>query len=54
MELEQFRIKLLSTGYKYTNIIRVSESIDLSAPSGVSGKSYKIKVYGMEIFNRSS
>ena len=54
MDLEQFRIKPLTTEYKYTNNIRVSEKIDLSSPSGGSGKHSKRKVYVMAKFNRSS
>ena len=41
MDLDQCIINPLTTGYKYTNSIRVSESIDLSAPSGGSGKRLK-------------
>ena len=54
MDLDHCLIKTLTNGYKYTNSIRVSDSINLSAPSGGSGKRYKRKVYGMEKFNGSS
>ena len=53
MDLDQCKIKAFTTGYKYTNSIRVSESIDLSAPSGGSDNLSKRKVYGMAKFNGS-
>ena len=52
--LYQCRIKPLTTGYKYTNIIRVSKIIDLCAPSGGSGKHSKSKMHRMAKFNGSS
>ena len=54
MVLYQCIIKPLTNGYTYTNIIRVSESIDLSETSGGSGKRSKRNMYGMDKFNVSS
>ena len=51
MGLYQCRIKPLTTGYKYTNSIRVSDKIDLITPSGGTGKLSKNKVYGIAEFN---
>ena len=44
----------LTTRYKYTNIIRVSERIELIAPSGGSVKRPKRKLYGIDKLNESS
>ena len=47
MVLDQCRINPLTTGYKYANSIRVSDIIDLSAPSYGLGKRYKKKMYAI-------
>ena len=54
MDLDQCIINPLNTGCKYTNNTGVSESIDLSVPSGGSDKRTKRKVYGMARLNGSS
>ena len=54
MNLDQCRMNPLTTWYKYINSIRVSESIDLSAPSGGLGNHSKRKMHEISKFNGSS
>ena len=54
MDLYQCIIKTLTTGYKYTNSIRVTDIIGLSTPAGGSGKISKSKMYVTSKFNVSS